>query len=1114
MERFDILNRHLDPFGDHFLEASAGTGKTFAIEHLVVRLLLESDSPLLLDQILVVTFTRAATRELKGRIRHNLMSALSQLQSGQIKHDYLVAVAEEGVEKVGKSIRRLEDALACFDGAQIFTIHGFCYRALSEFGFEAGSTLHLSDPDDTQHLAVIHEAVHTFLLRKVDQAQSLSAGQVAHLWRHFKAKPEKLKRSLATLVAQDREIAPVPTFTHFFDTWSNALKRFKEMKQEEVLADLKLLSSGYKQMGNPRFSSQIEQLGLMLERRECSPKEFDQLLKEKDLFLHKMDPSNRKVRAKVFDSQAVLHHPNLVEQMRKELLPIMEAASDPKQIVLRLARECREESRDRLRNSDTPSPDGLLRQMHESLKQEKFVEQVRGRYRAAIIDEFQDTDPVQWDIFQTLFVGHMRALCLVGDPKQSIYAFRNADLYTYLKAADCLGEKSRKYLDTNYRSTPPLVEALNRLFASERTKGWMGLPHLGIALDVLPVHAGRGPSLLEEGKAVHFFAAEAARSKREGKWPSESLEQSAFFPFIAQEVHLGKKGGPWSQFAILVKDRFQGQRLWDFLKSSRIPAVIRRSAPLNESDAFFALQELVEAVCFPSDLSRLKKLLGGSLIGWNREKIYGNFEKALLRDAKEKALFLQDLMFQKGFSPFFYEFLASQWDSDLTVAERLLSQGDLDLYCDLQQLAEIITETVWTKPLSKEQWIASLETIRTSSIEEDSRLKRRSRADEDAVQILTMHMSKGLEFDIVFALGVASSHPPQDTLVVQDQEGSRIVPLELDDPACVSSLKEVDAEKLRQLYVALTRAKRRVYIPLAFDLKKHETSLGQSSPIELYFTAAGLKVFDFEHVEGFLNEIKEGASITLSRIELSESNAVQESDPISLEPPPQGLPLFPTEPIVSYSALAKKLELEPVPIKKAEDLDEISKIPSMLNMPLGTQTGLIFHSIMEKLFQHGLHFFPQQKNILDLIHKQTVNTPLNLWKVPLFETIWDLLHMPFQGFSLSQIPPSQVQQEMEFLFPYENGLMKGFADLAFEWGKKYYLLDWKTNYLGPSIQDYSSENIVKSMEQHDYFLQASIYTEALKRYVKLFDNRPFSQSFGGVFYVFVRGKAVWGRSSK
>ena len=640
---------------------------------------------------------------------------------------------------------------------------------------QAGATLHLSDPDDTQHLAVIHEAVHTFLLRKVDQAQSLSAGQVAHLWRHFRAKPESLKNRLVSLVAQDREIAPVPTFTHFFDTWCNALKRFKEVKQEEVLADLKLLSSGYKQMGNPRFSSQIEQLSGMLERRKCSPKEFDQLLKEKDLFLHKMDPSNRKVRTKVFDSPAVLHHPDLVEQMRKELLPIMDAASDPKHIVLRLARECREESRDRLRNCDTPSPDDLLRQMHESLKQEKFVDQVRGRYRAAIIDEFQDTDPVQWDIFQTLFVGHMRALCLVGDPKQSIYAFRNADLYTYLKAADRLGEKSRKYLDTNYRSTPPLVEALNRLFASERTKGWMSLPHLGIALDVLPVHAGRGSSSLEEERVVHFFVAEAARSKREGKWPSESLEQNAFFPFIAQEILSEKKLAPWSQFAVLVKDRFQAQRLWDFLKNSHIPAVIRRSAPLNESDAFFSLQELVEAICFPSDLSRLKKLLGGPLIGWDCEKIYGNFEKALLRDAKEKALFLQDLMFQKGFFPFFYEFLGSRWDSDLTVEEHLLSQGNLDLYCDLQQLAEIITETVWEKPLSKEQWIASIEAMRTSSVEEDSRLKRRSRADEDAVQILTMHMSKGLEFDIVFALGggLIPSSPRYDCCARSRREPDR-----------------------------------------------------------------------------------------------------------------------------------------------------------------------------------------------------------------------------------------------------------------------------------------------------------------------------------------------------
>ncbi len=1120
LSRFDVLNRDLDPFATHFLEASAGTGKTFAIEHLVVRLLLESNAPLALDQILVMTFTRAATRELRGRIRRNVILALSQLRSGDPQHDYLKAIMEQGDEKVVKGIRLLEEALACFDSAQIFTIHGFCFRALSEFGFEGGAAFKMSDPDEQQHVGLINEAVHSFLLG--DQ-EHLSSGQVAQLWRYFERNPERLKKRLANLVCQEKDIAPFPSFADSFQRWADALKTFPNVRGEEVQADLTWLSSGYKQMGNSRFVSQIEKLSHMLERKACSADEFDQLVREKDFFLDKMEASNRKARTKVFDGQAVLHYPSLFEMIHRQLGPIIRQARNPRQIFLGLARKCRQESKLKLRSSELVSPDDLLQQMHQSLQRPAFVEKVRGRYQAAIIDEFQDTDPFQWDIFQTLFVGHMRSLCLVGDPKQSIYAFRNADLYTYLKAAECLGEKSRKYLDTNYRSMPALVSALNRLFTAEQIRGWMSLPHLGISLDVLPVRPGKEAAPCCQGEGVYFFAAEASRSRKESRWPSDAMEQHAFFPYIAQEIHEQKQGGSWNQFAVLVKDRYQAQRLWEFLKEAQIPAVVRRSACLNESDAFFALQELVEAICFPSDISRLKKVLGGPLIGWDCRKLQGHLESPFLREAKEKMLLLHDLMFQKGFAPVFHEFLSFRWSGDLSVAEDLLSQGSLDLYCDLQQLVEMITEKVWNKRLSKEQWLELFNELRLSSAEEEGQLKRRSYAEEDAVQILTMHMSKGLEFDVVFALGVASSPPVQNEIVIRDEQGGRIVPLEESDPACSASQKESEAEQLRQLYVALTRAKKRVYIPLAFDLKKSGV---RPSPIELYFMAAGLPSFDFEHVEAYLNKIREAAPLFLSKVQLSDYANLQKvgllekTAPVVLIPPTQSLPSFPIQPIVSYSSLAKKVEGDLATQLGSydesrgqgglvEDAQIARKAPTAFNMPAGAQTGLIFHSIMEKVFQNGLHFFPQPKRIVDLIEKQTVYTELEPWKNVLFENIWDLLHLPLKGFSLSQIPPSQMLQEMEFLFPYEKGFMKGFADLVFEWGGKYYLLDWKTNYLGPSIEDYSVQNLSSSMEQHDYFLQASIYTEALKRYVKLFDKRPFSQCFGGVFYVFVRGKAVY-----
>ncbi len=1095
MQRFDILSRELNVFGPHFLEASAGTGKTFAIEHLVVRLLLESEDPILLDQMLVVTFTRAAARELKLRIRQNLTAALQQLKAGVVSHDYLLAILEGGPEKVVRSIRRLEDALICFDSAQIFTIHGFCHRALSEFAFEAGSPFQLRDPDEHDHVGLIHQGVGDFLQSGLDQ-QSYSPGQVSKLLKLHKSNFDQLKRRLISVVSQDKEIERFPCFSDALKNWKEALAPFSSVKKEALLADYELQSSCYKLMTSPRFMQQVEWIGSMLESQECSSEDFDRLLKEKELFLKKMESSNQKVRAKMPDPSA-LRYPGIFETLRAALLPIVESASDPKQVFLRLATDCRKSCHDLLSRCDAFSPDELINQMQRSLSSKAFVERLRQRYSVAIIDEFQDTDPIQWNIFETLFVGHARSICLVGDPKQSIYAFRNADLYTYLQAAVALGSENRKYLDTNFRSTPTLVAALNRLFSSEQTKGWMELPQLGISLDVMPVKARPGLVSAEDRTrgSIHFFAASGQPSKHSKKWPTEALEEGAFFPFIAQEMLSYKKDGLWSQFAILVKDRFQAERLWEYLKGVQIPSVIRRSGALNESDAFIALQELLEAICTPSDLSRIKKLLAGPLIGWDHEKVRGNFTDIKLREAKEQILFLQEILVQKGFSPFFSEFLASKWDSELSIAEQLLAQDQLDLYCDLQQLSEILAETSWTKKCVKEELLTILTELAKQSIEEESRLKRRSRGEEDAVQILTIHMSKGLEFESVFALGLAWRHPAQNEIVTKIEGREKIVPLDAENQQCRQSLQELDAEKMRQLYVALTRAKKRVYIPLALDVEKSPLQLGQASPIELFFQRAIGPAFDYESVEAFLTQLQ----ITISRIEPSVISAAKK-EAVLLDRPPTPISPMPFEPMLSYSSLAKKADIDPIAREVIKDGPKTA-----LNMPLGAETGLSFHGIMEKLFNQGLHFLPQKKKIVDLIERQTAGTPLVEWNGALFLLIWDLLHTPINGFCLSEIPPSQLQQEMEFLFPVEKGMMKGFADLVFEMGGKYYLLDWKTNWL----EDYTAEHVHRSMEQNDYFLQASIYADALKRYVKLFDNRPFSQCFGGAIYIYVRGKAIY-----
>ena len=209
----------------------------------------------------------------------------------------------------------------------------------------------------------------------------------------------------------------------------------------------------------------------------------------------------------------------------EEILPIVDLALHPTKTLMRLARDCQQYAARSLNQEACFSPDKMLRRLQEALDTPEFLQAVRARYRAAIIDEFQDTDPIQWNIFKRVFVGHVEAMCLVGDPKQSIYAFRSADIYTYLAAAAAVGEEKRQSLDTNYRSTSVLIDALNHLFAAPRGTGWLPLPRHRQMLHVPPVRAGS--ALQADGAhrgALHFSLCSAERG-RGTQWPTAETEE-------------------------------------------------------------------------------------------------------------------------------------------------------------------------------------------------------------------------------------------------------------------------------------------------------------------------------------------------------------------------------------------------------------------------------------------------------------------------------------------------------------------------------------------------------------------------------------------------------------
>ncbi len=1034
MQPFDILNRSKCVFGPHLLEASAGTGKTFAIEHLVLRLILEGN--LSIDQILVVTFTRAATKELKQRIRSNLEWAIECLKKGENDkgYDYIQAILEK---KEALYQRRLEDALIDFDRAPIFTIHGFCFRMLKNFAFEARLSLHIKDPEEEGFLDS-KEAAADFLRTKLHPS-SYSPRQVLHVLKKHKSDFPSLQKKLTDVALKRKKIDKIDNFSELHAKFLKGLKRFSFEPLEKVIPLFKGISSS-------KMEAQIQKFAFLLDKKECSEKEFDTLLKEEEYFLEKLERDNLKAKA---------IYPDLpfLAEMKKELLAPLLEAKDSSLQFLRMARDFSQIPKE---NKEIFTPDDLLYAMEDCLKNPLFIEAVRKIFNAIIVDEFQDTDPLQWKIFETLFLQNHQpdAFYLVGDPKQSIYRFRGADVYTYLEARERLGEQSRYSLDTNFRSDPVFIKALNLLFSKCPT--WLELPSKNSAIDYLEVkHKPEATDhFFEDGKgAFHFFLLETA-SKREKSWPPLSTEETYLFPFIAKEIiSLKKEAVDLNKMTILAKDRFQAERLSHFFKKQGIDSALKK----GESPSLLSLTNLISSLIEPNSLSKLKIVMGGSFFGWDHVRLKGGLENVELQKAKMLLLHFSQVFREKGFSHFIKEVPGVDRD-----------------------LIECILEKETSCRLAPEDLLLFLEELKEN--QENKKLK----GTKDQVQIMTIHASKGLEFDIVFALSLSSRHPHLDEFI--DIKG-QITLASKENPLSSLYFEEQDAEKLRQLYVAITRAKKRVYIPCVFDTENKTQEPGKASSIELF--SKHLKVaYSLIEFKSFLEEIKEKASITYTLL----NEEILTLSPLKKEEEEGASPLIqnalPSNPsfMQSFSSLAEKKES----IVSAENT----------GMPLGKETGILIHLIFEKLFFYRLHSPYNGEKVLELILHLIDKSHLAGWESSLLTMVEKVLELPLkEGLSLSLVSPSNIIEEMEFLYPYGSNFLKGSADLVFEHGGLYYLVDWKSNFL----ENYTEERLSSEMKDKDYFLQASIYAEALKRHVKLFDMRDFKTCFGGAFYIFLRG---------
>lgn len=1011
MRPFDCLAKDCPLLGPHLLEASAGTGKTFAIEHIFVRLLLETEH-VEAEQILAVTFTRASARDLKLRIRSNIEEALRLLHSEERKWSYLEP--HIGSER---AVKRLADGLAAFDRCQIFTIHGFCYRCLQEFAFEANLGLTLADPDrETKVPKRLRREARKFLEQGIGP-DLVCHEQMAHLLKEFDSMDEladairkrennAISVPFALLLKRHDEVwthwkgDPTPKTMHF--------RGPREIEEEKLLEDFRQLSPCYK----------AKQGDFELQISAIARRDFPLLIKERGSLFAFLDPSNRKTKAKIPES---LHYPSFWEWAPKNLGPLIKEAASRKAILSVLSAAWKNIEEPLLLEEQWLDPDGILSRMRAAIEREPFASKVRQKYAAAIIDEFQDTDPLQWDIFRTLFLDGpkpLTALYLVGDPKQSIYRFRKADVYTYFQARALLGEESLFCLDTNYRSSPNLLGCLNALF----TRNWLRLPKIGQTIPCPQTKAGaEADSPFDDGKgALHFLMG----------------PEACFLPFCVGEIDRLKFSVPsLSAFAILVKDRYQAEAALRACQACGIPAALRSRTPLGKTPAFQAAYELFRALARPRDPSSRRLAEVGPF-----SSLCTLANRTLL---EEKGL----IFFCRGLLEYF---------------------GGEEFQKDLQQLVEELLMWESRSGFSFQGILRFLEEFEKLDPEEGGR--RRLDTQQDAVQILTLHASKGLEFDIVFAFGLATRQP-------EDEEET----------------EESDAEKLRQLYVAWTRPKRRLYAPLVFS----ETPRG--SPAELFCQM-------LETQEGpllpFLERLSKKESLTYEQLALPPAlpmRTMKQQDQ-AIQSPPVPPPILPSF-LHSFTSLAKPKETK----EKLVDLPSYPFTPHTI--PRGAETGIVIHQIFETLFSSLTPVWRDPAAVASLIDAQLLASPLLPWVEAIKEMVQRTLRLPLCGsFSLLELEPGSLQTEMAFLFSQHPNYVQGFIDLVFFHKGNIYFVDWKTNWLGDCDAAYLA--VDDAMTEHDYWLQASLYAEALRRHVKRFYTTPFEEMFGGAIYLFVRGGGV------
>lgn len=841
------------------MEASAGSGKTRAITSLIARLLVESELPI--ESVLVVTFTRAATAELRERIRRLLHDILPSLAEGNIRSKEptndqaaeIVSCWKENFEGFdpGSARKKIRRAIDDIDLAPVYTIHGFCQRTLSDFAFECDF------PFDTEIVgqddSMIHEAVRDFWRRRLRDIAPVQAAFV-----------------------NDRQFLPAPV-AKWVDRWRG--KAIDIEWDEGDLSDDALqgaiecwnektneMRTIWKRCGDA-YEYELREGGWLNRNAYRLPTIDDKLSELKERYLGEglmlLPKKAQKDKTGLFE---FLGHARLEEKSRKneslpqdpsfiEMAKCFDALNEAceslvgtlEQWLRSLRKDLLEEIprtiRERIRALKKCSYDDLLVEIDNALggaNGHRLSMRLRERYQVALIDEYQDTDQIQARIFDRIFgddpqendCASLNPLFMVGDPKQSIYRFRGADVFAYLEAKTKAGLKVS--LEENWRSTPELVKAMNALF--DRPCAF-ALPDRHIEYN--KVKAGKDDRpLIIEGRADHaplclrLLPASEQKSKNKevaGEEAVEGMVREIAYLLGAEKTRLHQEGKEpralrGSDITVLVRKKHQGRLVAVEMRRRGIGCIEIGDDSVFRSREAQQLERLLWALIEAGSESRVRGALAGDLFGLNTEDIR-RFESCEDRwnDWSQRLRDWRETWERDGIGVMLRKLIKRQQGA----AMLLKSQEGPRRLTNLLHLSDLLQDAQTRfrfTPSLLAKWLSDRLEDKNTAVDE---IQLRLPSDEDLVRILTVHGSKGLEFPIVFHPFAWDGSDYSKRLNAKKNEGvachlrkpnakgdeySQALYLDPDEDILECDRIEEFSEELRLLYVALTRAQYRCVV--------------------------------------------------------------------------------------------------------------------------------------------------------------------------------------------------------------------------------------------------------------------------------------------------------------